>query len=513
MSSVVVRFQAVVNTTQEVDNSDTHQISINLVKMSGQRRRSISLSINGKRLNILIDSGSDLTIVNVRTAKRLGLRFNPSTFPVPKIVGANGIPINMIGFIPNACIKTAQGFLTDSVWVATNLTSDSIFGQSSLSAFGALTIRYGGELPDLTVNQITSDFKSSFTTHKPVQCFAHFDSSQPPIRAASRRHSASDHSFIRQKTQRLLREGKIRPSRSSWRNQAFVVREANKKPRMVVDYSQTFNRITPLDAYPIPLVPDLLDRVSQFKIFSYIDLKSAFHQFLLDPEESHLTAFEADNRLYEFVCVPFGLTNSPAAFNRALHDIIGDLPGIVIYMDDVVVGGRNLQEHNTNLRNLFRRASEANLTFSTEKCIFGGTSLGFLGHLITNGTMSPDPRRSAPFLNFPVPTTIKQLERLVGLAVYHAKWVKHFSKVMDPLFYALTLKSLPLSADALEAIRLVKKSIHEAVLHVVDPNKPLSLSLTPLSLLSEQSCHKKDNQLQLCPSACLLLSSGGLLQS
>ena len=140
-----------------------------------------------------------------------------------------------------------------------------------------------------------------------MQCFAHFDSSQPPIRAASRRHSASDRSFIRQETQRLLREGKIRPSRSSWRSQAFVVREVNKKPRMLVDYSQTVNRITPLDAYPIPLVPDLLDRVSQFKIFSYIDLKSAFHQFRLDPGESHLTTFETDNRLYEFVSVPFGL--------------------------------------------------------------------------------------------------------------------------------------------------------------------------------------------------------------
>ena len=80
--------KAVVNTTQEVDNSDTHQISISSVKMSGQRRRSISLSINGKRLNILIDSGSDLTIVNVRTAKRLCLRLNPPPFPVPKIAGS-----------------------------------------------------------------------------------------------------------------------------------------------------------------------------------------------------------------------------------------------------------------------------------------------------------------------------------------------------------------------------------------------------------------------------------------
>ena len=157
-----------------------------------------------------------------------------------------------------------------------------------------------------------------------MQCFAHFDSLQLPIRDASHCHSASDHSFIHQETQRLLREGKIRPSRSSWRSQDFVVCEANKKPRMVVDYSQTVNCIMPLDAYPIPLVPDLLDHVNQFKIFSYIDLKLAFHQFWLDPGESHLTAFEANNCLYEFVCVPF-------VYTTALW------PSIVPYMTSSVI--------------------------------------------------------------------------------------------------------------------------------------------------------------------------------
>ena len=227
----------------------------------------------------------------------------------------------MVGMIPNACIETPKGFLVDNVWVAANLTSEAILGHSSLSAFHALTIRYGGTLPALEVHQITTTdpkTKSSFTTHQPVKCFSHLDRSQTPLHAPSRHHSSVDRDFIHSEVQRLKAEDKIRPSNSSWRSQAFIVHKIGQKPRMVIDYSQTVNRVTPLDAYPILLVADLLDQVNQYHHFSYIDLKSAFNQFRLDPTECHLTAFEAANSLWEFTCVPFGLQNSLAAFNRAL---------------------------------------------------------------------------------------------------------------------------------------------------------------------------------------------------
>ena len=124
---------------------------------------------------------------------------------------------------------------------------------------------------------------------------------------------------------------------------------------MVIDYAQTINRDTPLDAYPIPLVTDLLDQLSHYKVFSYIDLKSAFHQFALRPEERCFTAFEADNKLWEFKCLPFGLRNSPAAFNRALQEVLEGLPGVHAYMDDIVIGGRTKEEHDCHLQHFFDR--------------------------------------------------------------------------------------------------------------------------------------------------------------
>ena len=166
----------------------------------------------------------------------------------------------------------------------------------------------------------------------------------------------------------------------------------------------------------------------------------------------------------------------PAAFNRALQEILEGLPGVHAYMDDIVVGGKTKEEHDCHLQQFFDRIKSKNLTICKEKSVLGGTKLRFLGHIISGGTIAPDPQRSAPFIQFPVPTTLKQLHRFVGLAVYHAKWIPHFSKIMDPLFTALSTNQLPLSYPALVAIQKIKQCIKDAVLWVVDPTKELVLT-------------------------------------
>ena len=312
----------------------------------------------------------------------------------PKAVGASGNLMKIIGWIVDACIKISGHFFIDTIRVAQHLSSDAILGRSSLSAFQALTIKYGGHLSPLQVQEISSS-SSRFADCKLVLCFPWIPTT--PIRAPSRRHSPEDKQFIKSEATRLLREGKIQQSNSGWRSQAFATWENGRKPRMVIDYAQTVNRVTPLDAYPLRLASDLLDQISQYSIFSYIDWKDAFHQFRLKSEERHLTAFEADQKLWEFKTIPFGLRNSPAAFNRALHELLDSLPGLFIYMDDIVIAGKTKVEHDANLTAFFDR-----LQISREKSVFGGSRLHFNGHIISGGTISPDPDRSAPFVNYPI---------------------------------------------------------------------------------------------------------------
>ena len=244
-----------VNSAESYEESTINLVQVNSITEK-KNRKTISVTINGKFVpSTLVDSGSDITVLSKKLCNKIGLPYGKVTSP-PKAYGANGTSINLVGRISNACIETKDGYLLDTVWIAEHLNSDAILGHSSLAAFKALNINYGGNLPTLHVQEINTTGKSlNFAYCEPVSCFP--IRPETPIRAPSRWQTPEDRAFLKAETQRLLLEGKIQPSKSPWRSQAFVVR--GKKPRMVIDYAQTVNRVTPLDAYPIPLIADLLD--------------------------------------------------------------------------------------------------------------------------------------------------------------------------------------------------------------------------------------------------------------
>ena len=134
------------------------------------KRKDLSVLINGKKVTMLIDSGSDITVISSKLCHELGLHYTRrfSEKIQSKVVGANGSSIKMLGIIEKACIETSKGFLIDNVWIAENLSTEAIFGQSSLSAFQSLTIQYGGHLPDLKVLKLSTEKPFIFAKHPRV---------------------------------------------------------------------------------------------------------------------------------------------------------------------------------------------------------------------------------------------------------------------------------------------------------------------------------------------------------
>ena len=138
------------------------------------------------------------------------------------------------------------------------------------------------------------------------------------------------------------------------------------KTRMCVDYSQTVTKVTHLDAYPLPSVQSVNDKVSRYKYFSTLDLKNAYHRVMLLPKERKFTAFEANGQLYQFKRVPFGLKNAVPCFQRVVNQIISkfDCQGTFAYLDDIAVCGHTREEHDTNLEKFLKAAKQCNLTLS-----------------------------------------------------------------------------------------------------------------------------------------------------
>ena len=169
-----------------------------------------------------------------------------------------------------------------------------------------VTVEFGGEKPPLTVCSLLI-FKVD-----PPSLFENLSPNAKPISTRRRRYSKEDYDFIKEEINRLLSEGIIEPSNSPWRAQVVVTHNENRKKRLVIDYSQTINRFTLLDAYPLPSINDLVNKVAQYQVFSKLDLKSAYHQLELKESERKYTGFEAAGSLYHFRRVPFGVTNGVA---------------------------------------------------------------------------------------------------------------------------------------------------------------------------------------------------------
>ena len=132
----------------------------------------------------------------------------------------------------------------------------------------------------------------------------------------------------------------------------------------------------------------MVEEVARYRVFSTLDLKSAYHQIPIREEEKEYTAFEAYGKLYQFTRIPFGLTNGVAAFQRVIECIASQkgLRDTFVYLDNITVCGRDKAEHDKNLRNLLKAAKKCNLTFNEGKCAYSVTSS--VGFLISD----PDPR-------------------------------------------------------------------------------------------------------------------------
>ena len=177
---------------------------------------------------------------------------------------------------------------------------------------------------------------------------------------------------------------------------------------MCVDYSQTVNKFTFLDAYALPNMQIVISNVTQYKWYSSLDLPSAYHQMPLLPEERKYTAFEANGQLYQFKRIPFGLKNAVPCFQRVINDIAAHgCKGTFACLDDITVCDRMKEEHDENLKVFLNAAKECNLTLNEGKCKYATETISLLGYHISKGGLQPDPDRVKSVLNMPVPRNSK----------------------------------------------------------------------------------------------------------
>ena len=354
------------------------------------------------QVKALIDPGSTDSFLKMSACQSLGLRMRrvSSTSRL-----ANGERFHIAGVCDT--VLSLQGrFYTVSFSVVDHLICDAIVGLDVLSQHSTVSLCLGGPKEAIAISHLAAAIDDG-TGHFPMMdvepplIFNDEVYTAKPVVTKARWCKAQDRNFMQKEVYRMLQEGIIEQSTSCWRSQAFVVH--GQKDRMVIDYSETVNRFTSLDAYPFPDMEALLNKAAEFHFFSKIDLKSAYHQIPIKDGDRKFTAFAVGGRLYQFTRLPFGLTNAVPAFQRKIDDFVdrNQLCCAFPFLDDVIIGGKTREEHDKNLKAFRVAAEKENLTLNLAKCAFGLRSVSMLGHVISAGTKRPDPSRFQTLAQFP----------------------------------------------------------------------------------------------------------------
>ena len=196
------------------------------------------------------------------------------------------------------------------------------------------------------------------------------------------------------------------------------------------------NDVTIKDAHPIPQIDDTLEALKGAKIFSTLDLKSRYWQVPIKEDHKSKTAFRTSSgQLYEFNRLPFGWCNAPAIFNRLMDNVLSGLSWEVClhYLDDIIIFSKIWEEHLHRLRMVFLRFREANLWLGQQNCTLARTSVTFLGHLVSEEGLQPDPRLLESIQEIQPPTSVTQVRSFLGLVGYYRRFIKGFSKIAAPL--------------------------------------------------------------------------------
>ena len=145
-----------------------------------------------------------------------------------------------------------------------------------------------------------------------------------------------------------------------------------QKKRLAIDYSQTINRFTQLDYYPLPNINEVVNEIAKYRVFSTIELRSTYHQVPLKDDDKPYTAFEACGGLYQSTRLPFGVTNGGACFQREMDNMVKQhgLKGVFPCLDNITMGGKDQQEHDENLERFLKVAESKNVCYNDEKSAF-----------------------------------------------------------------------------------------------------------------------------------------------
>ncbi|KAL0154966.1 hypothetical protein M9458_049229, partial [Cirrhinus mrigala] len=315
---------------------------------------------------------------------------------------------------------------------------------------------------------------ASLPPHRPYDCAIELLPGTSPPKGKLYSLSIPEREAMEKYISDSLAAGFIRPSSSPAGAGFFFVGKKDGSLRPCIDY-RGLNSITVKNTYPLPLISSAFERLQGASVFTKLDLRNAYHLVRIRRGDEWKTAFNTPRGHFEYLVMPFGLSNSPGVFQALVNDVLRDMVDqfIYVYLDDILIFSSSLQEHVQHVRRVLQRLLENGLFVKAEKCDFHAQSVPFLGYIVSAEGMRMDPEKIKAVVDWPSPDSRKALQRFLGFANFYRRFIRNYSQLAAPLTALTSPRTAFRWSDAAEAAfaNLKRRFVSAPILVTPDPSR------------------------------------------
>ena len=284
---------------------------------------------------------------------------------------------------------------------------------------------------------------------------------------------------IEKELERLERQGTIEPVQySEWATPVVPIMKPDGSVRLCGDYKVTVNKVSHLDAYPLPKIEEVHNKLAGGNTFTELDLSHAYEQVILDDSSKELVTINTHRGLYRYNRLPYGVSSAPGIFQRTMESLLSGIPHTGILLDNILISGETDEEHLQNLEEVMKRLSEAGLRLNKSKCRFMQPTLECLGYRIDETGIYPVEAKVKAVQEAPAPTNVTELKAYLGLLNFYGKFLPNLSTELEPLYQLLRKNQRwKWNEEQIQAFQRSKILLQSATVLVhYDQKKKLTLS-------------------------------------
>ena len=393
----------------------------------------LDLAVEGSPLQMELDTGASVSIVSEKTWKALPQAPNLQRSPI-KLKTYTGQELRVLG---QATVQVQYGLQERQLpLVVVAGSGPSLFGRNWLAD---IQLDWGSiEKMTSPLEQLLHDYAEVFRPElgqlKGVEATLEIQPEACPkfLKPRSMPYAIKD--AVERDIERLEALGVLEKVRSSdWAAPIVPVPKSDGGIRICGDYKVTINPALKVDQYPMPTPEDLFATVAGGEKFTKLDLAHAYQQVVLAPKDRKYVTINTHKGLYQYTRLPYGVASAPAIFQGIMEKLLQGIPRVVVYIDDILVTGKNEGERLEILRQVLQRIKESGLRFKRAKCQFMADHVEYLGYRIDKKGLHALPEKVAAIVEAPQPSNVPELRAFLGLVNYYGRFINHLATLTHPL--------------------------------------------------------------------------------